>query len=575
MPKMTSSGRDNKHQPQLHGPRPRPQVRPAALVVIENLEGRQLMAAQLDASQLGTTALTGGATVMPLAVAPALQGTDFQSTGGSTTVVAEGTDYDLTSTGDGISGRNDSFRFQHRQVTGDFDVVVRVAGVSGSDARSKAGLMARGALTDASRNVFVGLSRADGYRFSYRTSEGASTTNYKTGTSRASVYLRLRRTGNTFAGYRSADGVTWTKISEKTMSMPSTVHLGLAVSGTPEASLATAAFRGYAPRASIIPTPTPTPTPTTAPTIAWSAGADAPYRSQEGLNLRVGNLLFYMGGFIDNEQNTTNQAWVQNIDTGTWTRIANLPLTQTHSGIASDGRSLWLAGGIVGTSSSGTKRECFRYDIASNTWETFPALPQVRIGGGLVYLDGRLHFFGGAGADRITVSSKHWAIDVDAAGRATSGWTSRADMINPGDHFSPFTHEGKIYALGGEHDHGRSYTQHNVFSVYDPATDAWRSLAPMPVASSHMEASTVLVHGRLVVMGGQRDDEQLMKDIRVYDFAGNKWQQITSLPSARKGAVAYFHNDELHFFSGRGFNSSGSKENFKNQWIGKISNPWW
>ena len=118
--------------------------------------------------------------------------------------------------------------------------------------------------------------------------------------------------------------------------------------------LATAAFRGYGPRAATV--PTPTPTPTTAPTITWSNGADAPYRSQEGLNLRVGNLLFYMGGFIDNEQNTTNQAWVQTIDTGEWRRIANLPLTQTHSGIASDGRSLWLAGGIVGTSSSGTKR---------------------------------------------------------------------------------------------------------------------------------------------------------------------------------------------------------------------------
>ena len=42
------------------------------------------------------------------------------------------------------------------------------------------------------------------------------------------VWLKLLRSGNTFAGYASSNGTTWTTISSCTIYMASTIYVGLA-----------------------------------------------------------------------------------------------------------------------------------------------------------------------------------------------------------------------------------------------------------------------------------------------------------------------------------------------------------
>ena len=42
--------------------------------------------------------------------------------------------------------------------------------------------------------------------------------------------MRLTRVGNTFSGYYSNGGTTWTQLSTVTMALPSTVYVGLAAS---------------------------------------------------------------------------------------------------------------------------------------------------------------------------------------------------------------------------------------------------------------------------------------------------------------------------------------------------------
>jgi hypothetical protein len=55
--------------------------------------------------------------------------------------------------------------------------------------------------------------------------------------------VKLTRSGNTFTGYASADGVTWVQIgTPRTISMTTAVCVGLAVSSGQNSTLATAAF---------------------------------------------------------------------------------------------------------------------------------------------------------------------------------------------------------------------------------------------------------------------------------------------------------------------------------------------
>ena len=91
------------------------------------------------------------------------------SPAGAVTAVAGG--YNVTGGGADIGGVADSFQFHYQSLVGDFDVSIRLDGLSLSDAWSKAGLMARENTTASSRfaasiatpagsGTFGGLRRA-------------------------------------------------------------------------------------------------------------------------------------------------------------------------------------------------------------------------------------------------------------------------------------------------------------------------------------------------------------------------------------------------------------------------------
>lgn len=176
----------------------------------------------------------------------ALTSTDIGTTGGSTQVVETGSDYNVSAAGTDIWSTSDQFRFVHRQITGDFDMRVRVESLGFTNAQSMAGLMARATLDGNSRNVFV-KARADGSdRMTYRSSTGGSTVGAGSGTvSFPNAWLRMTRVGNTFTTYASNDGASWTVVSSVTLSLPATMYVGMAVSSRQTGVSTTAAFRDF------------------------------------------------------------------------------------------------------------------------------------------------------------------------------------------------------------------------------------------------------------------------------------------------------------------------------------------
>ena len=190
----------------------------------------------------------GLAAVTTTPTAPSLRSLDISSTpAGSTTVLAEGRDYNMTAGGSNIFGNADGFRFVHRQVTGDFDARVRLTSLTQVVAATKAGLMARESLSASSRNIFSSAGAADAFRFSYRANTGSYTSLWKHGTvAYPNVWVRLRRAGNVFTAYYSTNGTTWVQTGSVTMALAPTVYLGLAVSAQSTTATTTATFRDLA-----------------------------------------------------------------------------------------------------------------------------------------------------------------------------------------------------------------------------------------------------------------------------------------------------------------------------------------
>ena len=180
--------------------------------------------------------------------------------------------FTVEGSGSDVWGAADEFRFVYKQLTGDGSIVSQVSAVENVNAWVKAGVMMRETLSASSRHAFMLVSAGKGLAFQRRTAtSGSSTSTAASGSS--PYFVKLSRSGNTFKAQKSVDGVTWTTVGSQSITMASTIYVGLAVSSHVDGSLASAIFERtavtQAPTQSIAPQPT-TGTATTIRVMHWN-----------------------------------------------------------------------------------------------------------------------------------------------------------------------------------------------------------------------------------------------------------------------------------------------------------------
>jgi regulation of enolase protein 1 (concanavalin A-like superfamily) len=153
--------------------------------------------------------------------------------------------YTIVGAGSDIWDQADQFNYVYQPATGDIDVSARVASLQGSNAWAKAGVMIRETLASNARNAMALSSIGNGTTFQDRINPGALAV-FTSGPANAPpMWVRLVRSANQFTGYASSDGVTWTTIATATISMSSTVYVGLAVTSHDPSSKATATVDSF------------------------------------------------------------------------------------------------------------------------------------------------------------------------------------------------------------------------------------------------------------------------------------------------------------------------------------------
>jgi regulation of enolase protein 1 (concanavalin A-like superfamily) len=162
---------------------------------------------------------------------------------GSTTYTA-GT-YTIKAAGADIWDVADQFHFVYQPVTGDVEVVARVASITRQHDWSKAGVMVRESLTAASRHATTLVSSKKGYAFQRRQETGEYSVHTSGGSGTPPGWVKLVRTGDLFESFRSADGVAWKKIGSDTIPMGDTVYVGLAVTSHNTAAATTAVVGSF------------------------------------------------------------------------------------------------------------------------------------------------------------------------------------------------------------------------------------------------------------------------------------------------------------------------------------------
>lgn len=139
-----------------------------------------------------------------------------------------------------IGGRSDAFYFVHQPLSADGEITARIVALE----RGYACVMVRETLAANSRYVAIGVDESLKFREQHRSKTGnrtSSTTSSLAGYL-PNLWVRIRRTGNSFACYRSTDGASWVKMTTPSVTMSSEALIGLAVASGSFSSTETADF---------------------------------------------------------------------------------------------------------------------------------------------------------------------------------------------------------------------------------------------------------------------------------------------------------------------------------------------
>ncbi|HEX3856775.1 MAG TPA: LamG-like jellyroll fold domain-containing protein [Verrucomicrobiae bacterium] len=182
--------------------------------------------------------------------------------------IVDGTTYtqsvfSIVSSGAGIGGTNDAFRFNYQPFMGNCTISAEVDAEEIFNPSAQAGVMIRNSLDPADMEVSVLVTPTNGILFETRSTNGGPTTittnssplNYygypvaSAGTTFTTTnskllmpyWVSLTRNGNTFTGSYSSNAVNWTVIgAPTTLAMGTNVYVGMPVSSGATGSLSSA-----------------------------------------------------------------------------------------------------------------------------------------------------------------------------------------------------------------------------------------------------------------------------------------------------------------------------------------------
>ena len=162
----------------------------------------------------------------------------YTESGGAFTVLGSGAN---------IMGNKDEFQYVHLPLTGDGEMIARVASMQNTlgSLQDRAGVMIRETTTTGSRHASMLMLNSSNSttKADLRSRAAGSTATVTASGLTRPVWLKVVRTGNTLAGYSSPDGVTWTQRgSNLSITMNASVRIGLAVTSANDGTICTAVF---------------------------------------------------------------------------------------------------------------------------------------------------------------------------------------------------------------------------------------------------------------------------------------------------------------------------------------------
>ena len=281
--------------------------------------------------------------------------------------------------------------------------------------------------------------------------------------------------------------------------------------------------------------------------VTLGQGAGITPRHEHGY-VQVGSRFYLLGGRRIQPVDIFDPA------TGLWTKGAPPPVEIHHFQAVPFDSKIYLLGAMTGRfPTEPPLSNVHIYDPAADTWTAGAEIPAARRrgGAGAVLHNGEIILIGG-----ITNGHSDGHVTwVDAFSPRTGQWRSLPDAPRARDHFHAAKIGNKIYAAGGRRS---SYSTGQTFEltvaevdVFDLDTNRWSTLPssgnlPTPRAG----AATVVVGGRLIVIGGESAQPLAHADVESFDPTSGQWTPLAPLSMGRHATQAILHDGRIYLASG-------------------------
>ena len=189
---------------------------------------------------------------------------------------------------------------------------------------------------------------------------------------------------------------------------------------------------------------------------------------------------------------------------------------------------LYISGGYGEVS-----RKLFVYNPGNDSWSEKAALPIRSASGVSGVIDGKLYVLTGtcattdpAGECPLGATQRLYRYDP-----STDEWTRLTDCPNKHVSGAGGVVQGRFYVAGGQDLGPENPMQYsNKLDVYDPVTDTWASLSPMP--TGRVNVASAILGDKVYILGG--DDGSTVFDIvEAYDPIADVWTTRAPLLMAR------------------------------------------
>jgi len=209
------------------------------------------------------------------------------------------------------------------------------------------------------------------------------------------------------------------------------------------------------------------------------------------VNVHGNDILYAIGG--SDGVNTLAIVEAYDPTTNTWTSKTPMLTPRYGLGVGVVNNKIYAIGGVIG---SNPPVEV--YDPNPDSWTSMALMPSERILLGVGVVNNILYAIGGSTDGSNNLST------VEAYDPGTDKWTTNTSMPTPRGGLAVGENDGIIYAVGGQlPDIQPGETVPKTLEAFNPATNTWTTLDPMPTGRTLLAAG--VVNGILYAVGG--DDQ--------------------------------------------------------------------